>query len=72
MKWHRYAPYILESSPCDGVYARMRIYQRLVKDSQAVYYTIHGQQNGVLVKLARAETWGAAMKLAEELNVPAS
>lgn len=68
MNWHRYAPYILESSPVEGDYVRFRIYKHQIKDSQAFYYTLHGANGGVLQQLARCETAKACMDMAEELT----
>lgn len=67
MKWHLYAPYILESEPLDGKYQRMRIYRCGVKDSQATYYTLQGvDKDLVQTCLGRGETAEACKKLAED------
>lgn len=69
MKWHQYAPYILESEPLDGKYSRIRIYRHGVKDSRATYYKLCGVgKDLVQTELARCKTSQEAMKLAEELT----
>ena len=69
MKFHHYAPYILESEPLDGKYARMRIYRHGIKDSAATYYTLHGVgPNFVHTRLAKCQTAQECIEMAEDFT----
>ena len=69
MKFHLYAPYILESEPLDGKYSRMRIYRRGHKDSQD-NYTLYGiGKDLVQTVLARCHTADEAKAAAEDFVV---
>lgn len=69
MNWHRWAPNVLESSLCDGQYGHYRIYKHQIKDSQSFYYTLHGENRGVIQQLARCETAKECMDIAQELEI---